>query len=158
MAQRRTSRLDPYTQACKDAYTNITNNKYYFTFEAKGYPEEEEFGHLGFIKPYFTELNPKRPLGRPESDSSITPIPKLLRANCLDEDQYPWNVLCSRPGSSYWHLKRYSLYQDFNVAAYKSRRSLNKSQRFPVIVYQDPSPTECAMSTVTRNALQTSYP
>ncbi len=158
MAHGQTTRLDPYTQACKDADFNIANNMYYFTFEGKAFPEEEEFGHLGFIEPYFAELNPKRPLGRPESDPSILPIPKLLRANCLDEDQYPWNILLSGPDSLKWDLKRYRLYQDFNVAAYKSQRSSNKSQRFPVIVYQDPPATQCAMSTVTRNALQTSYP
>ncbi len=162
MAHRQTARLDPYTQACKDADINITNNNYYFTFEGKAFPEEEEFGHLGFIEPYFAEMNPKRPLGRPEEAESdplaLLPIPKLLPKNCLDEDQYPWNVLSSGPDSLKWDLKRYRLYQDFNVAAYKSQRSSNKSQRFPVIVHQDPSATQCAMSTVTRNALQTSYP
>lgn len=154
IADNQITRMDPYTRASKDAYISIRNNKFYFTFEAKGYPQEEEFGHLGFIQPYFAELNPDRPLGRPlnhtEVPSSLLRIPKLLPANCLDKDQYPWNILCSGPEGWEWDLQRHSLYQEFNVDAYKyqTQRSPNKN----------PSDTQSAMSTVTGNALQTSYP
>ena len=147
--------MNSYNRASTHAYHNIINNKFYFTFEGRGYPEEEEFGHLGFIQPYFTEVNPDRPLGRAlehnEDPANLLPIPKLLPADCLDRDQYPWNILCSGLDPWGWDLQRFSLYQEFNVAAYKSQRS-------SPIVYEDPSDTECAMSTVTGNALQTSYP
>ena len=144
--------LDPYTKATLYAYQNVANNNYYFTFQAKGYPEEEEFGHLGFIQPYFAEINPNRPLGRPlnhtEDPKTLLPIPKLLPANCLDRSQYPWNIICQ--GADGWKSDsiRNSLYQEFNVSAYKSQ-SINQDRLLP-------APFE--MSTVTENALQTSYP
>lgn len=155
MVDNHRNNMDPHTQAAKYAYYNIINNKYYFTFEARGYPEEEQFGHLGFVKPYFTEFNPARPLGRPlnhtEDPATLLPIPKLLPANCLDEDQYPWNILCSGPHSCDWDYQRHSLYEELNVGAYKT-------QRTSIPVHQDPSATQSAMSTVTGTALQTSYP
>ncbi|CAF9942991.1 MAG: hypothetical protein ALECFALPRED_010362 [Alectoria fallacina] len=155
MADDQTDEMDSYTQASKYAYYNIKNNKYYFTFEARGYPEREEFGHLGFIQPYFTEVNPNRPLGRPlnhsQDPASLLPIPTLLSADCLDEGQYPWNILCSGLDSWDWDYQRHSLYEGFNAAAYKTQRSA-------ITVYQDPSATQSAMSTVTGTALQTSYP
>ena len=40
MADNRTYSMHAYTQACKYAYYSIMNNKYYFTFEARGYPKE----------------------------------------------------------------------------------------------------------------------
>ena len=146
--------MDIYTRACLYAYQCIANNKYYFTFEARSHPEEEEFGHLGFIVPYFSEVNPSRPLGRPlnhdEDPRKLLRIPTLLPDNCLDEDQYPWNILLAGPDSVEWHLVRYTLYEQFNVAAYKNRRSEEP-------VEQKPS-TQIAMSTVAGTALQTSYP
>ena len=147
--------MDAITQAGKYAFYNIVNNKYYFTFEARAYPEVEEFGHLGFMKPYFTELNPNRPLGRPLSHSNdqatLLPIPRLLPADCLDEDQYPWNILCSGLDSLDWHRQRYSLYQELNVVAYKTQRS-------STLVNQHPPATQDGMSTVAGTTLQTSYP
>lgn len=155
MADNRTNSMHAYTQACKYAYYSIMNNKYFFTFEARGYPEEEEFGHLGFIKPYFSEVNPDRPLGRSlnhtQNQATLLPIPKLLPANCLDEDQYPWNILCFGADSCDWDCQRHSLYEEFNVAAYKAQRS-------SILVHRDPSATQSAMSTVTGISLQTSYP
>ena len=153
MAHNQTTRLDPLTKAMLYAYHNIANNKYYFTFQGKGYPEEEEYGHLGFIEPYFTEVNPKRPLGRPlnhtEDPNTLLPIPKLLPANCLDRKQYPWNILCQGADGWDWDSTRHSLYQDFNVSAYKSKQPSNQDR---------PSAAPFEMSTVTENALQTSYP
>lgn len=155
MADNDTNGVDSSTQAAKYAYYNIVNNKYHFTFEARAFPEEEEFGHLGFIKPYFTELNPARPLGRPlnhtNDPANLLPIPRLLPADCLDEDQYPWNILCSGLDSWDWDYQRHSLYEELNVAAYKT-------QRTSIPAYQDPSATQSAMSTVTGTSLQTSYP
>ena len=152
MAHIKTTRMDLITQANLYAYHNMNNNKYYFTFEAKGYPEEEEFGHLGFIKPYFAEVNPDRPLGRPlnhnEDPRHLLPIPKLLPANCLDRSQYPWNILCQGPDGWESDLIRHSLYLDFNVSAYK----------YKPVGQDPPSPAQSEMSTVTGNALQTSYP
>lgn len=139
------------------AYHRIMDNDYYFTFEAKAYPEEEEFGHLGFIKPYFAEVNPQRPLGRPldhtENPATRLPIPRLLKANCLDVDQYPWNILCSGSDglSLDWDSQRYAFHLELNVAAYKAQpASLTIGQERSVLLR--------AMSTVTGTALQTSYP
>lgn len=155
MADNHSNSVDPHTQAVKFAQSSIVNNKYFFTFEARGYPEEEEFGHLGFVEPYFAEHHPDRPLGKPlthsEDLSTLLPIPTLLPANCLNEGQYPWNILSSGSGSWEWDWKRHSLYEEFNARAYQAQRS-------SITVFQDPSDTQCAMSTVTGNALQTSYP
>ena len=149
MAHSTTTRMDLIKQAMDYAYHNIHNNNYYFTFESKGYPEEEEFGHLGFIVPYFPGVNPNRPLGRPqdhtEDPGTLLPIPKLLPANSLDGSQYPWNILCEGPDALQWDLKRYSLYQEFNVSAYNYKP-----------IFQNPPSSK--MSTVTETALQTSYP
>lgn len=142
--------MDPYIQACRYLYLCLVNNKYFFTFEGRGYLEEEEWGHLGFIQPYFTEHNPKRPLGIPldHPPTALFRIPKLLSADSLDQDQYPWNILCSGPDGCEWDWQRQLLYQEFNVAAYKAGRSSKLDLLDP----------QSAMSTITRNAQQSSYP
>ena len=144
--------LDTYVRACRYAYLCIVNNKYFFTFEGKGAPEEEEFGHLGFIQPYFAEFNPKRPLGRhlehTENPTTSLSIPKLLPANCLDQNKYPWNILCSGSDGWEWDWQRQLLYQQHNVAAYKAGRS-------SILDLSDP---QSAMSTIRRIAQQSSYP
>ena len=144
--------LDPTTQAVRYLYNCITKNKYFFTFEGRGSPDEEEFGHLGFIQPYFAEFNPQCPLGRPldhsEDPKTLLPTPKLLSANCLDKDQYPWSVLCSGSDGLEWDCQRHLLYQTLNVAAYKEQRS----------TLVDPTVSQSAMSTVTTLAQQSSYP
>lgn len=142
--------MDPELRAFVYLYSCLVNNNYFFTFEGRGYPEEEEWGHLGFIKPYFSEHNPKRPLGRDPDHAPTTrfQIPKLLPANSLDEDQYPWNIICFGPDGWEWDWKRQSLYQELNVAAYKEERSTEL----------DLSDPQSAMSTITRNAQQSSYP
>lgn len=107
-------------------------------------------GHLGFIEPYLTEYNPKRPLGIPleHAPTTLFRIPKLLSANFLDQDQYPWNILCSGPDGWEWDWQRRLLYQELNVAAYKAGRSLELDLLVP----------QSAMSTITRIAQQSSYP
>ena len=146
------NRLDPMTQAAKYLYNCVTKNKYFFTFEGRGSPGEEEFGHLGFIQPYFAEFNPQCPLGRPldhsEDPKTLLPIAKLLPANCLDKDQYPWSVLCSGSDGLAWDLQRHLLFQTLNVAAYKAQRS----------TLIDSTILQSAMSTVTTLAQQSSYP
>ena len=47
--------MDPYIRACRYLYLCLVNNR--------GFPEEEEWGHLRVIEPYLAEYNPKRPLG-----------------------------------------------------------------------------------------------
>ena len=144
--------LDPMTQAVKYLYNCITKNKFFFTFEGRGSPAEEEFGHLGFIQPYFAEFNPECPLGRPldhnEDPKSLLPIPQLFRANCLDRDQYPWNVLCVGSDGWQWDWQRHALYEELNVAAYKAQRS----------TLIEPTGPQSAMSTITALAQQSSYP
>lgn len=155
MADTQTGNMSFYRQACMVAYLAIVNNKYYFTFISKGHPEEEEFGNLGFIQPYYSEVNPARLLGRPlnhnQEPANLLPIPTLLSADCLNRNSYPWNILCFGIDGLGWDRKRHSLFQDFNAAAYQVERS-------SITEYPDPSPTQSAMSTVTGNALQTSYP
>lgn len=155
MAESQTHDMARYMKASMYAYHIIANNKHFFTFESRGYPEEEEFGHLGLIEPYFTEVNPERPLGRPmnhnQDPATLLPIPRLLSANSLDKDQYPWDVLCSGNDSWDWDLQRHSIFEEFNIAAYKAQRS-------STLLYKDPSATQYIMSTVTGTALQTSYP
>ena len=128
-------------------YNCITKNKYFFTFKARGGPEEE-FG----IQPYFADFNPECPLGRPldhnEDPKRLLPIPKLFHANCLDEDQYPWNVLCFGIDAWLWDWQRHALYEEFHVASYKAERS----------TLIDPTDPQSAMSTVTALAQQSSYP
>ena len=141
-------------QAELEAFQRKESNDYYFTFEARAYPEEE-FGHLGFVKPYFTEVNPKQPLGRPldheESQANLLPIPKLLNSDCLDEDQYPWNLIFAGSGSLHWHNKRFRLYQELNVDAYKAKPlSGTDGQQRAALLNE--------MSTVTATAQQSSYP
>ena len=160
MTDNQTPYVRSWIQAGRYGYSLIKNNDYFFTFESRAYPEEEEFGHLGFIQPYFTEVNPNCPLGRPEDHNedprTLLPIPKLLGANSLDEDQYPWNILCSGVSSVAlkWECKRCSLYQELNAEAYKYQRS-TIAPRAPE---HSPPPRQSEMSTVTGNALQTSYP
>ena len=141
-------RLDPETVAAKFLHNCITKNKYFFTFEGRSSPEEEEFR----VQPYFAEFNPACPLGRPMSHTqnprTLLPIPRLFHANCLDKDQYPWNVLCSGSDGWQWDLQRRALYEELNVAAYKAERS----------TLIDPTNPQSAMSTITALAQQSSYP
>ena len=152
MAPRSSNRLDPTTRAAQYLYHCISKNKYFFTFEARGYPDEEEFGHLGLFQPYFAELNPDCPLGRAkdhcEDPATLLPIPKLLQANCLDRDQYPWSILCFGSDGWEWDWQREKLYKEFNVDAYKAKRA--------PLTY--PTVTQSAMSTITPLAQQSSYP
>lgn len=152
MARTYPGHLDAETQAVKYLYNCLSKNKYFFTFEARAWPPEEQLGHLGFVKPYFAEFNPACPLGRPlnhtEDPRTLLPIPVLLRANCLDKDQYPWNILCSGSDGWQWDWQRQKLYEELNVAAYKA-------ERYTLI---DPTVPQSAMSTVTALAQQSSYP
>ena len=155
-----TTNMDVETEADLCAKDNIENNIYYFTFESKDHPEEEEFGLLGLgVMPYLPDVNPERPLGRPlnhsEDQATLLLIPKLLPPNCLDKDQYPWNILCSGPEGWKWDWKRHQLYLDLNVGAYKAKSKIQQSSITP---YQHPPASQSAMSTVTETALQTSYP
>lgn len=140
---------------------NLKNKNYFFMFEARAFPEREEFGHLGFIEPYFPEVDPGLPLGRPlghsEDPATLLPIPKLLSQNCLDDDQYPWNILCSRsrPDGWKWDWKRHQLSKELNVDAYKAERKKQQSSTCP---YEYLPASQSTMSTVTETALQTSYP
>ena len=141
--------------AILEAYNRCESNDYYFTFEAKGYPDEEEFGHLGLFQPYFAEVNPNQPLGRPihhdEKQEHLLPIPKLLSSNCLDEDQYPWNVIFAGSNSLYWVCRRFKLYEELNVDAYKAKPiSGTDGQQRAALLNE--------MSTVTATAQQSSYP
>ena len=140
MAPSSSDRLDPVTKAAQYLHSCLTKNKFFFTLE---------FVQLEFIEPYSTEYNPACPLGRPlnhtEDPRSLLPIPKLLNANCLDRDQYPWNTLRSESDGWFWDRERHKLYQKFNVAAYKAQRST-------LIDPKDP------MSTITALAQQSSYP
>ena len=129
-------------------YNCITNNKYFFTFEGRGSPEGDEYGELRVIQPYFAEFGPRCALGRPVNQQTLLPIPKLLHANCLDSDQYPWNVICSGDDGLEWDVLCQSLYNALNVDAYKAERS----KIFNPIVPQS------AMSTITPLAQQSSYP
>ena len=153
MATTLSNRLDPVTCASKYLYDCITKNKYYFTFQARGSPAKEEDSPFKFGKPYFTEFNPACPLGRPldhgEDPKYLLPIPQLLRANCLDKDQYPWNVLRSDFNDGWeWNRLRHVLYTQLNVAAYKAQRS--------TLIH--PTDPQSAMSTITARAQQSSYP
>lgn len=150
MAENQTNNVAVHYKAMMYLYRCLVHNLYYSTFESRAYPEEEECGHLGFIEPHFTEVNPKQPLGRQLSHTDPIAIPKLLPANCLDEDQYPWYILCSGPEGWQGDSWRHKLYEQFNVAAYKAQRSTT--------VYQDRAALRSEMSTVTGTALQTSYP
>ena len=145
-------RLDPVMQAARYLYNCITKNKFFFTFAARGGAEEEEFDHLGLNQPYFAEFNPECALGRPfnhsENPSTLLPIPKLLQANCLDRDQYPWNVLRSGTDGWKWDQQRHKIYQELNVAEYKKERS----------TLIDQTVARSAMSTITGFAQQSSYP
>ena len=143
------------TRAVLDAFGRLESNDYYFTFEGRGYPEEEEFGHLGLFQPYFTEVNPNQPLGRPlnhdENQTTLLPIPTLLNSNCLDEDQYPWNIICFGYDSLYWISRRFKIYQELNVDAYKEQPlSGTDGQQRAALLNE--------MSTVTATAQQSSYP
>ena len=153
-ANYQTDNMDPKEFATQ----NLKNNSYFFTFEARAFPEIEEFGHLGFIKPYFPGVDPEFPLGRPQSHSedpaTLLPIPKLLPQNCLEKDQYPWNILCSGPNGCKWDWKRHDHHQVLNVGAYQAE---HKKQP-PTDPYHLPPSSQSAMSTVTETALQTSYP
>ena len=144
--------LDPVTQAAKYLYDCVTKNKYYFTFKARGSSLEEEFSHFRFPQPYFAEFNPACPLGRPlshnEDPNRLLPIPILLRANCLDRDQYPWNVLRFGSDGWEWNRLRHVLYTQLNVAAYKAQQS--------TLIH--PTDPQSAMSTITARAQQSSYP
>ena len=138
-------------QAAKYLYHCLVKNKFIFSFQARSYPEEEEFSLLRIIEPYCAEYNPDCPLGKPQNHSenpaTLLPIPTLLSLTCLDKDQYPWNVLCSGPDALEWYCTRHSLYKQHSVAALKSQR---------------PSPphflSQVTMSTITSNAQQSSYP
>ena len=147
--------MSVFSQAILDAYQRCESNDYYFTFEARAYPEEEEFGHLGFIQPYFTEVSPNQPLGRPmdhdENQATLLPIPKLLDSNCLDDDEYPWNIIISGSSSLFWARRRFRLYQELNVDAYKAKPiSGTDGQQRAALLNE--------MSTVTATAQQSSYP
>ena len=152
MAPTLSDRLDPVTQGARYLYNCITKNKYFFTFAGRGSPEEEEFNDLGLIQPYFADFQPECPLGRPlnhsENSRTLLPIPKLLHANSLDRNQYPWNVLRSGPDGWLWDRQRHRIYEQLNVAAYKAERS----------TLVDPTVAQSAMSTVTAFAQQSSYP
>ena len=138
-----------------EAYERCENNDYYFTFEARAYPEEEEFGHLGLFQPYFAGVNPNQPLGRPlnhdENQATLLPIPKLLSSDCLDEDQYPWNVIFAGSNSLYWACRRFKLYEELNVGAYKATQHLGTDGQQRAALLNE-------MSTVTATAQQSSYP
>ena len=143
------------SQAELEAFKRCESNDYYFTFESRGYPEEEEFGHLGLFQPYFAEVNPKQPLGRPldhdENQATLLPIPKLLSSDCLDEDQYPWNIIFSGSNSLHWVCRRFKLYEELNVDAYKAKPlSGTDGQQRAALLNE--------MSTVTATAQQSSYP
>ena len=155
MATNQTEDMSVRTKAMLDALKRFKSNEYYFTFEGNGYPDEEEYGHLGLFQPYFAEVNPKQPLGRPldhdGNQASLLPIPKLLNSNCLDENQYPWNIICSGSDSLSWICKRFKLYQELNVDAYKAKPPSGTDGQQRAALLKE-------MSTVTGTAQQTSYP
>ena len=147
--------MSAFSHAILEAYERCERNDYYFTFEARGYPDEEEFGHLGLFQPYFTEVNPNQPLGRPlnhdENQANLLPIPKLLSSNCLDEDQYPWNVIFAGSNSLYWVCRRFKLHKELNVDAYKAKPPPGTDGQQRAALLNE-------MSTVTATAQQSSYP
>ena len=148
MALPHRSELDPMTKVLLYLH-NCINNKYFFTFEARGSPEGEEYGgELRFIQPYLAEFHPNCKLGRPVNQETLLPIPKLLHANCLDSDQYPWNVVCSGDDGLEWDVLRQSFYKALNLDAYKAERSK----------IFNPIAPQSAMSTITPLAQQSSYP
>ena len=47
MVDQSSTRMNTKTQAARYLYHCLVKNKFFFSFEARSYPEEEEFGHPG---------------------------------------------------------------------------------------------------------------
>ena len=151
--------LEANTKAWLCCYRRIVDKDYLFTFLARAYPDDEAdttLSRMQLHRPYISDVYPNHPLGRDPNDTTPRRIPKLLPETCLDKDQYPWNVICSGSDRQLAIIIRNSLYAQYRVGAYKERLPSPASQRNQAAY--EAHLLEYNMSTVTNNALQTSYP